>query len=78
MCKSRVVEVDFGLLARLDDEFTGWVREHTITMRQLSASSRAVCQVACHLLASGDVVKGNKLGLSEGLFCRHLVKAKCG
>ena len=28
------------------------------------------------LLASSDVVKGNELGLSEGLFGRHLDKAK--
>lgn len=29
-------------------------------------------QLPSHLLASGDVVKGNELRLSEGLFCRHL------
>lgn len=31
-----------------------------------------MCQSPRHLLASGDVVKGNELRLSEGLFCRHL------
>ena len=30
-----------------------------------------MCQAPCHLLACGDVVKGNELGLSERFFCRH-------
>lgn len=33
-----------------------------------------MCQAPRHLLASGDVVKGNELGLSKRLFRRHVGK----
>ena len=34
MCRSRVVEVYFGLLARFDDKFAARVGENTIAMEE--------------------------------------------
>ena len=52
MCRSRFVEVNFGLLARLDDEFAGRVGEDTITIRLLVSSEHK--NLACVTSLTGQ------------------------